>query len=117
VLGPQDSEEVFTRDALACQAVARERFSRHYRFWDAVMAADAELAIALAWKDVSDPATQQALIESYSHAIHQVTRSDRQINSVITQIELLASYLEHHGRTDRDRAAGLRKIASAIDMS
>lgn len=114
VLGVDGDITAFSEDAKACQRAARSRFAAGYGFWDAVMAADAELAIALGLDDVTKPETQRALVASYRDAIQCVSKSEREIDSVLTQFDFLAAFLEHHGRDDRERAEALRRVAAAI---
>lgn len=112
VLNPADALQHVTGLARKCQGAARLRFKSTYAFWDSVKVADAELAIALAKKNVPDTETEKRIVRSYDDAAATVGKSIREFDSVIVQLSLLARFFEY--RKDKDRSESVKRIASAL---
>lgn len=92
-------------DALAqCAEAANARFGRSYAFFDAVMPADAEVA---RWLHTGEGDVQR-LACAYNDAMRGLTRSRRELDSVIAQLRILAGLL-------RCRVKSLAGDASAPD--
>jgi hypothetical protein len=106
---PEDTEPL-VQIAKRCADLARQRFAVSYDFFDAVMAADAELAIRMI--DGSLKESTAALSDTYIESVSGVPKSARQFDSVVRQIELLARFYSLRGKPDDTRsAAALREIA------
>lgn len=117
LLGEVDSD---TRPQLVelakrCAEVARRRFGDSYDFFDAVMVADADLAI---WMIQGKTGGASDLSQAYRDAVAQVPRSDRQFDSVARQLELLARFYRLRGEEhDSGRAEVLTQVAASLGSS
>jgi len=111
--GGLTAEEVRARVRLAeeCAKIARHDFSRSYDFWDAVMPADAQLAKVLLEKPIKAPA--DTLVQAYHEAMEQVPKSGRELDSVVRQLRLLATFLRP---SDADRAMVLDETAERLEV-
>ena len=100
--------------AKRCADVARQRFAASYDFFDAVMAADAELAIHMIKGSLKGSAAD--LVRAYREAVSSVPKSARQFDSVIKQLQLLAQFYSLRGKPDdAQNATALREIARELD--
>ena len=87
-----------------CAEAANARFGRSYAFFDAVMSADAEVT---RWLHTGEGDVQR-LACAYNDAMRGLTRSRRELDSVIAQLRILAGLL-------RCRVKSLAGDASAPD--
>ena len=111
VLGVASAGEA---DASACAASARVRFERHFEFWDAVMAADAELAGWLGGGALrKDGSAVEVLSEPYRDTLETVAASPRERDSVFAQLGLLADFLRLQG--GKERAAQAKVLEEVIE--
>jgi hypothetical protein len=92
-----------TQLANRCKGIARERFTISYDFFDAVMVADAELAIRMIESTLAGSA--DTLAETYCDAVAGVPRSARQFDSVVKQLLLLAGCYRLRGSGDDKKCA------------
>ena len=100
--------------AKRCADVARQRFAASFDFFDAVMAADAELAIHMIKGSLKGSAAD--LVRAYREAVSSVPKSARQFDSVIKQLQLLAQFYSLRGKPDdAQNATALREIARELD--
>jgi hypothetical protein len=102
--------------ARRCADLARQRFASSYDFYDAVMTADAELAIRMIDGTLKD--STKELAQAYRDAVVSVLTSARQFDSVVRQLELLAQFYSLRGRGDDVLSAtALRKMAHELAPS
>jgi len=118
VLFPTDSVGALTELARGCQKVARQRFAETYEFFDAVIAADAEVAICLI--DGSLPTKVDELKRVYDQAVAGVPTSSRQLDSVVKQLRLMADWLELRSSQPGEKGSrpfteALRDLAANLD--
>jgi CHAT domain-containing protein/pimeloyl-ACP methyl ester carboxylesterase len=100
--------------ARRCAEMARRRFVTSYDFFDAVMVADAELAIRMIEGALPDSADD--LAEAYRDALANVPASARQFDSVVKQLQLLAGFYRLRGaRVDKQCAEALMNVAQSLD--
>lgn len=112
VLGEQNViMEVLVR---RCQEAARKRFQESYDFWDGIMAADAALAPWLApGAAIEGLRGMEAL---YQDAVRQLSARARQFNSVVTQLCILARFIQvRGGEGDVERVQALADLAHKLD--
>jgi hypothetical protein len=106
-----------------CELAARSRFATTYDFWDAVMAADTAVTEWLF--DRKQPRSERAqddeadrLLAVYRGALKELPATARQLDSVVTQLQLVAEFLEVRGekvaKSDRVRSAVLRRLAGQL---
>jgi len=93
----------FTQLANRCKGIARERFTTSYDFFDAVMVADAELAVRMI--DGTLAGSADTLAEAYCYAVADVPRSARKFDSVVKQLLLLAGFYRLRGSGDDKKCA------------
>jgi hypothetical protein len=88
-----------------CGRAARARFEHTYDFFDAVMSADAELALWLH----SGEKSADGLADTYRDAIKGVTATARELDSVTAQIRILGELLKCRGDGDDATRAEMLK--------
>ncbi len=76
------------------QIAARQSFAESYDFFDAVMVADAAVAIFLLTDHHGVIPSAESLLEVYHTAIRDVPHNARHFNSVSKQLDYLACFLE-----------------------
>ena len=113
LLEPKKTADVAALLAEQCKTAARRRFKSSYDFWDAVMVADAELTIRLAAGTIADADSEAIVVRTYKEAADKVPKSARQLDSVVKQQRLLASFLRSRG--DAAQAEALERIAASLD--
>ncbi len=118
LLGSTVPVQELEKRARHCQEVARRRFAETYGFFDAVMAADAEVAIRLI--DGSLAKSVEELKRIYEEAVTQVPTGARQFDSVVRQLRLMGDWLEARSRDsqekrDAENATALRELAGSLD--
>jgi CHAT domain-containing protein/pimeloyl-ACP methyl ester carboxylesterase len=113
VLGELRGEALADAVSLVNQAgeAAVQAFSRSGDFFDAVMPVDADLTRALAERRVA--ASADDLLRRYLAAASAVPSSERQFNSVVRQLAILADFAAALG-LPRGEVEGLRRIAGAL---
>lgn len=89
------------QQARRCQELARQRFARSYDFFDAVMPADAQVAVHLLENTLADRSVEE-LVKLYRDAADSVPASSRQFDSVVRQLKLFADFLTLR-QHDRDK--------------
>lgn len=94
-----------------CKAAARRGFEQKFDFWNAVMPADAEVARRLLEGQL-DPGQMPELATLYRDAVGQVAVSDRQLDSVVGQLRLMAAFLALGGRAKEAQA--LEQLAAEL---
>ncbi|MGQ0593949.1 MAG: CHAT domain-containing protein [Gammaproteobacteria bacterium] len=93
---------------------ARQRFAGSYDFFDAVMPADAELAMRMIERTLASSA--DTLTKAYHDTVADVPSNARQFDSVVQQLQLLARFYTLRGsRDDSQSAATLLEVAHKID--
>ena len=105
-----DTAEIDTALVHAAADQAQKRFAQTLDFFDATLPVDARLTLCLL--DGSLVQQEQALIEAYFEAIEQVPASTRSLDSVRSQLQLLACCLRLKG--EADTALVLARIAEAL---
>jgi hypothetical protein len=111
-LDPAKQSEL-TQLANRCAEIARRRFVEGYDFFDAVTAADAQLAVRMIDGTLADAAD---IAKAYLDAMASVPKSARQSDSVLTQIRLLASFYGVRGsENDRRCEEALSRIGQELD--
>ncbi|RYU58189.1 CHAT domain-containing protein [Methylolobus aquaticus] len=112
------------RVALArCKRAARSRFAATYDLFDGVMAADTAVTEWLFHR--KPPRSERAhdedadrLLAVYRGALKDLSASGRQLDSVVTQLQLVAEFLEARGekadKGDRARSVVLRRVVSQL---
>ncbi|MBL9139810.1 MAG: CHAT domain-containing protein [Verrucomicrobiales bacterium] len=108
---PSDTLEKIRIVLAKASELATQAFSVSGDFFDAVMPADAELALALLNRQVSAHTTD--LIRAYRTAAAAVPSSERQFNSVVGQLTLLVGFAQAFGLPKAD-IRGLQEIAAAL---
>ncbi len=96
--------------AKQCQTTTRERFKEGYDFFDAVMAADAELAIMLSQQGLDNEADRDALLKTYQDSIKGVSASAREMASVTRNLYLLAGFF-------KARAGDENSVSTEADLT
>ncbi len=100
--------------ATLCAERARKRFTPHGDWFDAIMPADAEVAIYLLGGALADP--ENSLTTAYKEASDNVSRSARQLDSVVKQLRFLSRFLElRAAEHDSERAGVLAAVALHLD--
>lgn len=109
---PPASEALFEQ----CENAARARFVQGYDFFDAIMPADTAVARWLHDSAATcDAESLAGLTRSYRDALSGLCSTRRQMDSVMTQLRILAELLECRGsKKDGERARLLRDLASAL---
>ena len=79
-----------------CQAAARQAFEKDFKFWNAVMPMDAEVTRCLLNGSLATRIAE--LASGYKEAMAPVAASSRQLDSVISQWQMMASFLKLAGR-------------------
>ncbi|HXE39402.1 MAG TPA: tetratricopeptide repeat-containing protein, partial [Azonexus sp.] len=103
---PEDGAELARR----CGAEASRRFAGSKSFWDAVGAPDAAVVAWLLSGKTADP--DEALRTAYRQLAREVPHTAREWDSVATQLQLLARFLELRQQPgDAERAALLKQLA------
>ena len=93
---------------------ARQRFAGSYDFFDAVMPADAELAIRMIERTLATSA--DTLAKAYHDAVADVPSNARQFDSVVQELRLLARFYKLRGlQGDLQSAAALLEVAHKLD--
>ncbi|VVN05274.1 hypothetical protein PS662_03563 [Pseudomonas fluorescens] len=103
-------------EVLRCQTAARGRFQKGYDFFDAVMSADAAVADWLLTGNLpqhpgavaAEPA--KVLCDLYWDALQGQRPSERQFDSVVRQLNFLASFLELRKATGNIKQAKTLRI-------
>lgn len=100
------------------QHTAQQQFAKHFRFWEGITAADAELTRTLHGSTaLDDPADIQAcalrLERCYRDAVAQLHPQPREFESVVDQLRILAGLLAAQGDT-RHLDAMLRLLADRL---
>ncbi|MHC2148346.1 CHAT domain-containing protein [Pseudomonas sp. 210_17 TE3656] len=100
-----------------CLAEAQVRYKRYFGVFDAVMKADVQLTrwlISVTGRSsVKENLTERQLIDGYDDALAGQRISQRQFESVVRQLQMIAKWLEWSGKTDD--AQVLDKIARVLD--
>lgn len=99
------TEANYAEAAEVCGRAARARFEHTYDFFDAVMSADAELALWLH----SGEKSADGLADTYRDAIKGVTATARELDSVTAQIRILGELLKCRGDGDDATRAEMLK--------
>ncbi|HJV92695.1 MAG TPA: CHAT domain-containing protein, partial [Azonexus sp.] len=103
---PEEGAELARR----CGAEASRRFAGSKSFWDAVGAPDAAVVAWLLSGQTADPDEQ--LRTAYRQLAREVPHTAREWDSVATQLQLLARFLELRQQAgDAERAALLKQLA------
>lgn len=99
-----------------CEKAARARFAQSYDFFDAIMPADTAVARWLHDSAASSDAESLAgLKQSYQDALRGLGCTRRQMDSVVTQIRILAELLDcRSSKKDSERARLLRDLAATL---
>ena len=104
LLGARPSDNT---DLDTCIAATRDRFQRSFRFFDAVMQADAVLtgwllngALPGAATEGQSSSAAALLIGAYRDAIRSLSPAPRDLDSTVKQLALLAEFLAHHDPDD-----------------
>jgi CHAT domain-containing protein/pimeloyl-ACP methyl ester carboxylesterase len=125
VLGTAKPEDA----ALALRAgdIARERYATSRDYFNLIMAADAMLLARLLDGSLQQgraDAVEREIIESYRNIREQLPESVRQLSSVLTQLRLLAGFLDAKEQAEpgppepgrpSEIAKRLRRIADALE--
>jgi len=99
-----------------CEKAARARFAQSYDFFDAIMPADTAVARWLHDSAASvDAESLAGLTRGYRDALCGLGSTRRQIDSVMSQLGILAELLEcRAAKKDRERARLLKELAAAL---
>jgi hypothetical protein len=99
-----------------CEKAARARFAESYDFFDAIMPADAAVARWLHDSAASvDAQSLAGLTCRYQDALRGLGCTRRQMDSVTTQLRILAELLDSRAaKKDSERARLLRDLATAL---
>jgi hypothetical protein len=110
----KQERDVALQQARRCQELARQRFARSYDFFDAVMPADAQVAVYLLENTLADRSVDE-LVKLYRDAADSVPASSRQFDSVVRQLKLFADFLTLR-QHDRDELCvdTLSKVAEQL---
>jgi hypothetical protein len=106
--------------ALRAGEIARERYATSRDYFDLIMAADGLLIARLldgSLRKSGADAAERAIITAYRNVCEQLPeRCMRQLNSVETQIRLLAHFFEAKEQTKREPTATEQPVAIALTL-
>jgi CHAT domain-containing protein len=110
------AQEHYALLAEQAKEVARQRFHESYEFFDAVMVADAEVALYLTRTACTDEDVDM-LVTAYREAMKKVPNSARELGSVIEQLRFLARLAARSSadiKINLQRSKVLEKVAGVL---
>lgn len=117
----RDDQEALAKSrslALQAQDIARQRFQSSYFFFDAVMVADAAVALFLMQDVQADDTAVDQLVAAYREAIKQTPNSAREHSSVVEQLRflsVLAEVCDEAGQSGLQRYQVLKQVADTLE--